>query len=416
MRVDRDENSRFQARVGTFLVCYRRWALSTAATVLFGAALTWAVTTAKAPAPQLADDQQPGQRFNQASQQGGEALGVPRIVVDELDHDLGVIDSSAQCAHTFLVRNEGTAPLLLRRGSTTCKCTMSELPSHPIPPGGCAAVRVASKIRDDAAEFFSDDKKGVFSHGATIFTNDPDQPAVTLSIQGAIRACLRAEPPRIVFSQLGRGESRSGCVLVYSQVWDAFAISSVRSSCIGLTWQIEPATRGSLDERGARSGYHLRVTVLPDLPGGPFREWLQLSIQPAGESDSLRSLKLDVVGEVARSVSVYGPRLCGGDTVRLGAIQAGTGAREQLLMKIRDEHRELAVQRIETKPDFLRVRVSPHGPKAAKIGLYRIEIEVPRDAPEGTFMAGNSGGIRIETNHPKLPVLSLHVEFAVVKP
>ena len=396
-------------------MCYKRWALRGVGAVLFGAALTWAVTTAKVLVPRLADDQQPDHRFNQAAEQRVEAIGVPRMVVDELEHDLGVIDSSAQCAHTFVIGNAGTAPLRLRRGSTTCKCTMSELPSHPIPPGGQAAVRVALRIRDDAAEFFSDDKEGVFSHGATIFSNDPDQPGITLRIRGIIRTCLRAEPPRVVFPQLDRGESRVASVLVYSQVWNAFAISRVQSSCEGLTWQIQPTASGSLDELGARSGYHLRVTVPPDLPGGPFREWLQLSIQPAGESAAPRSLKLDVVGEVARSVSVYGPRLCGGDTVRLGAIRTGTGAREQLMIKIRDEHRGLAVQRIETKPDFLRVRCSPHGPEAAKIGLYRIEIEVPRDAPEGSFMGGNSGEIRVETDHPQLPVLSLKVEFAVVK-
>jgi hypothetical protein len=59
--------------------------------------------------------------------------------------------------------------------------------------------------------------------------------------------------------------------------------------------------------------------------------------------------------------------------------------------------------------------VSPLSPGAAKLGNYRIEVEVPADAPEGNFMGIQSGHVEIETDHPKVPVLSLKVEFAVVK-
>jgi hypothetical protein len=138
-----------------------------------------------------------------------------------------------------------------------------------------------------------------------------------------------------------------------------------------------------------------------------------MSVIPADRSFSPRSLKLDIFGDVARSVSVYGPRLHGAEVLRIGVIRAGQNVQERLIMKVRDDHRDVAIRRIETKPDFLQVKVTPCGPGAEKIGLYRIDIEIPANAPAASFMGVNRGEIRIETDHPELPVLALDVEFAV---
>ena len=61
-------------------------------------------------------------------------------------------------------------------------------------------------------------------------------------------------------------------------------------------------------------------------------------------------------------------------------------------MKVRDPRPLLVVRRIETEPDFLHVRINAcqgHGPG---VGLYRVEVEIPREAPPGNFMGGPRRG------------------------
>ncbi len=47
------------------------------------------------------------------SQQG--TTPAPKLVINETDHELGVVKKSAGATHTFIFRNEGTADLEIRR-------------------------------------------------------------------------------------------------------------------------------------------------------------------------------------------------------------------------------------------------------------------------------------------------------------
>ena len=38
----------------------------------------------------------------------------PKLVIDEIDHDLGVVRKSTGATHTFIFRNEGNADLEIR--------------------------------------------------------------------------------------------------------------------------------------------------------------------------------------------------------------------------------------------------------------------------------------------------------------
>ncbi len=83
-------------------------------------------------------------------------------------------------------------------------------------------------------------------------------------------------------------------------------------------------------------------------------------------------------------------------------------------MKVRDLCPLLVVRRVETEPAFLRVRVNAcqgHGPG---IGLYRVEVEVPREAPPGNFMADRAAIVRLWTDHPRLPLIEWKVDFVKV--
>jgi hypothetical protein len=327
----------------------------------------------------------------------------PKAVLDETVHDFGFLDPSEKCEHAFLIRNQGEAPLQLSRGPTSCKCTVSDLPEQAIPPGTAARVRVASKLAKES---------GDFSHRAVVFTNDPDNSKLVLRLQGTVRTCVGADPPRIVLSGMSRKESKSVEVTVYSQVWESFDIGEISSTLEGLTWKVGPADAQSLAKLDALSGYRLHVTLPAGLQAGEFWHELSLPITPADESAKARTFRLDIAGTVLSRISIFGPKLDARKIVRLGTIPQGQGVHERLTMKVRDDHRRLVIRRVETEPDFLCVRVAPFDAEREELGLYRIELEVPPDAPASDYFT-EPGEIRIVSDHPKLPVLSLSVAFAV---
>jgi len=330
---------------------------------------------------------------------------VPRAETVETVHDFGVLESLRDCEHSFAIRNLGRAPLVLKQSRTTCKCTVGELPPDPIPPGGEGHVRLKLELAE---------KTGRFSHGAEIATNDPKRKSITLRVTGTIPAFVSAAPAGVYRPVWKRGEKTEAKVSVYSQVWPRFTIAKVESSLEGLQWTVEPERAGALRSLEARSGYCLRLVFPADLPVGDFAGAVQLKIAGPDPAEPPRTLPIAFGGRVPGTISVFGRKFERGRGLCLGAIDSQTGVREHVLLKVRDRHRKLAVRRVEVEPAFLNVRVGPARPEADELGLYRIDVEVPQGAPAANYLGRKKGTIRIETDHPAVPVVNLNVEFAVI--
>jgi hypothetical protein len=59
-------------------------------------------------------------------------------------HDFGTlsVSAAANCQHSFALTNTTGRPLQIQSASSSCGCTIAELPRGPIDPGGSAAVKV----------------------------------------------------------------------------------------------------------------------------------------------------------------------------------------------------------------------------------------------------------------------------------
>jgi hypothetical protein len=359
------------------------------------------------------------------------AEGAPRAVTDSSTHDFGVMDPLTMGQHTFVIRNEGDAPLRLIQGPTTCKCTLSDLSDSEIPPGGEAQVRL---------EWNSGSKYEIYHHEATVYTNDPRNQSLVFAIEGEVRTLLGSDQPDIAFSGVEPDQRKTQELLIYSQIWDSFSLSSIQSPLEGLTWSVEPAAADRLAPWKARSGYVMHVTTPADLPQGYFSTVLNVRVDdvpvppppsasptsedlptseapPAGDAaaDS-RMLAIPVNGKVLRRLSVYGNGINAMGIVNAGVLDAGQGARLKLMMKVRDTDPELALERIEVVPDFVQVSVEPHETLARgqSTGLYYLNVEIPRGAPECSYLGAYQGHIKLLTTHPRLPETELKLEFAVV--
>lgn len=328
----------------------------------------------------------------------------PRLATGQVEHDFGFLDPTEECEHAFVISNIGDVPLTLHKVGTSCKCTVVDMPADGVPPGGRVTIRLASKIRQ---------KEGLFHHSATFQSNDPSHPQVVLSMRGNIRILTACEPVSLVLDKTANQATR-GRSLVYSQVYKAFKVKGATLSSPDIEWEVQNADAKALEAVHARHGVWVDVKAPPKLSSRTFYESLLLEIQPDEPGVPSRQVKLDVRNEVDAAVSLYGDRIVLGEFLRIGVLTQGQGNVQHLVLKVRDTHRELNIGEIDTVPDFLRVRVEPYSEESKKKGLYRVDVEIPADAPACGFMGVRRGEFRIHTDHPRVPVVKLPVEFAVL--
>ena len=357
---------------------------------------------------------------------------------------MGVIESGEQFAHVFTIRNAGDGPLSLTPGPKLCACTVTNLPERPIPPGGQAKIRVS----------FSDSvkhepmKQGRFSRGVRVLTNDPDHADMLLEVSFTVNRRLVAVPPDVTLaldsSKRLSPDQRTARILVYSERWDRFQLSVGRASSRGIQWRIEPAEKGQCGDPAARCGYRVAVTMPSELPEGPLAEWIELVGQPAkgqesggrdrgmgGQGEVLAgggagpaalvpapgsagSLRFPIHGSVHGRLELHSPKLLGGNLLLLGTLRQGQAVHETVLVKLNDDRRQLSVRRIETDPPFLHASLAPHHAGADRIGLYRIDVKLAADSPSLRLSAPHRGRIRLGTDHPRLPLIELKVDFCIV--
>lgn len=104
----------------------------------------------------------------------------PKILVPETSYDFGRIGPQDIVERTFVVRNNGDAPLTISRAYTTCGCTTAEFSASVIPPGKVATVKVIF----DAG--YHDTAGQTVRRGVIIENNDPNQSQAEIWVQAAV--------------------------------------------------------------------------------------------------------------------------------------------------------------------------------------------------------------------------------------
>lgn len=99
------------------------------------------------------------------------------ITAVEEDHDFGVIKEAAgKVMHTFVIKNTGTAPLVLTRVVASCGCTTPEYNTEPIAPGKDGKIVVS---------FNPAGRPGQFLKTIAVYSNGKDG-AYILRVKGVV--------------------------------------------------------------------------------------------------------------------------------------------------------------------------------------------------------------------------------------
>jgi len=326
----------------------------------------------------------------------------PKAVAAELVHDFGIMNPLTMGRHAFVIRNEGTGPLILRKGPTTCKCTLSDLSRGEIGPGEEAVVVLDWNSGRDI----------LYSHEATIYTNDPELDELHFCVTGKVRRRLGTVPEMVSFGGIEPDDQGKVDLVVYSQVWDEFDVVGADCSIADVTWKVDSVTSADATLGDVLSARKVTLTTGDAMHQGLFSGQLRLDVQPA-EGDP-ETLELPVNGHVLRRLAVYGPSITIDGVIEVGQVDQGQAKKTRLVLKIRDLERELRVSRITTSPEFVRAAVLPYEGSTNDAGLMHLEVEIPSDAPKCSYLGVPVGDLRIEFDHPRISSLDLKVKFAVV--
>jgi hypothetical protein len=106
----------------------------------------------------------------------------PAIVIPEKTYNFDSIGPKDVVERTFIIRNNGEAPLTISRAYTTCGCTTAEISASVIPPGKVAEITLVFD-----AGFHEDTSGQTVRRGLIIESNDPRQSQAEIWIQATVR-------------------------------------------------------------------------------------------------------------------------------------------------------------------------------------------------------------------------------------
>jgi hypothetical protein len=334
----------------------------------------------------------------------------PKVVVDSADFDFGSVDIAASGgSHEFKFTNQGKGPLKLNEGGTSCRCTMSKLGQEEISPGGSTKVTVTWKPID---------KPGPYQQTAKILTNDPATPQVVLTVAGRVTAAMRLTPSEMVFSRLTAGEPSTAETRLYSYLDPAIKVAGTEwanpaTAAFYETSHLPLSADQLKEEKDAKSGLLVKVTVKPGMPQGPIHQKLILKTSTGS------SLTLPIDGNVGSEIALVGH---GWDPdtgiLSIGEIASAAGATRHLMLVIRGPlRRDVKFKTQQVKPDLLKVSLgSPKEINSGAVIEIPVQVEIPAGSPPANHLGsdqGKLGEIMLETSHPQVHTLRILVRFAI---
>ncbi len=144
----------------------------------------------------------------------------PRVALTESTHDFGKVFEDKALIYTFLVKNEGNAPLRVEDVDPDCACTVADY-DRTIPPGGQGRITLSIKPYSVLREFIKQ---------AKVKFNDPDTPEMDLTLKGYVQPIIEIQPSHIVRLRGRVDENVQGQVRFISHLAAPWQITGVDNS------------------------------------------------------------------------------------------------------------------------------------------------------------------------------------------
>lgn len=353
-------------------------------------------------------------RIGDFSSSTGITEAAPQADVPETHHHFGTVGAGAKGDYTFAVRNMGTVPLVLSRGSTSCTCTVSDIgPDHrkTVPPGDSTTVSI---------QWTGKGQGGPFRQQATVLTNDPRRPEIAFVIEGTVVPTWKAVPDMLALPKLSTQSSAQTTTVIFTYGDEPPKVESLEA-VDDRTKEFFTLASTPLDadtvarETGATGGFVLEVGVKPGLPIGPLRQTVRAVIRIPEEITA----EIPIEGAVAGDISFAGPAWdAARQRLMLGQISSRTGLKTKLFITARGPNRDLVRPVVHDRvPPSLDVLVG--APERIGIGTViriPIDVSIPPGSPPVNHLGSEqapAGRIVLETGLPDSPTVSLPVSVVI---
>lgn len=196
------------------------------------------------------------------------ADGSPHISIDNAVFDFGSIAQGSPVEHLFTVNNTGTEPLKIERLNPSCGCTAATLSAQTVDPGNSATIRAVF----DTAGF-----QGYKVKTVRVYSNDPQQPSVVLTLKGSVVPDVIVDPPRVFFGNVKKGSADELSVIVSGSDQNTVKILDVDTRSADIALKVEDIKT----DRGP--GKKISVRLNGDLAVGAVRS--RIAVKTSSEKN-----------------------------------------------------------------------------------------------------------------------------------
>lgn len=319
----------------------------------------------------------------------------PKAVIDgDLTHHFDTMAQETTGDKVWKITNEGPGDLLLKKGPSTCSCTIvnfKDSDSAVLKPKESTEIRLTWETRTN---------DGKYSKGASILTNDPDHPKLDFAVEGTVRPAVVLFPPTptVNFSSLSNAEEdHKYKIAVSSPDKRDLKITKLTSSRPDLiVAEQQPLTEEECKTLNLQAGHRITINAKAGLPLGAFREEVVIGTDHPQRPE----LKLTVTGKMEGPISISPERL------RVLNVASQFGGRGSVRLVVRGS--KPTQFRVESKPENLKVEIAPSD-NPYKEGHYQMIVTIP----PGTPPAWIDDQIILKTDHPKAGELKIPVDVRI---
>lgn len=221
------------------------------------------------------------------SDAGTSVLRGPKlVVVDGPVHQFGSMEFGSSKSHTFRLRNDGLAPLILSIGDVSCRCTSAKLSAEQLQPGQEADVQLTWK---------AESLQSPTEQSVEIKSNDPLQTRWTLRVRGEVTARFTWWPSTLELRSPKQSDSpqdaadatiAEGEIVLVDR--DAQSLSINQSiwedettrHLVRLTWEPCPIPeQARRSNPKATEAKRLRVALARGFPDGPIQSSVLVQLE-----------------------------------------------------------------------------------------------------------------------------------------
>ncbi len=343
--------------------------------------------------------------------------GSPKAVVLNGDrYEFGVIERNTKDSHEFTIKNEGTAPLQIKVGHTTCKCTVAELKNSSLKPGDTTTVKLEWEVKSYVDSF---------QQSAELETSDPQNPIIRLTIAGRVAQSVRPVPEELDLVGISANQDHVTQIKVYGYIADQpleIIKHSFDNPDHAELWELAVSPLAEEDIKAmpdAKSGVLLTVTTKSGLPIGALNQTIRLDTNLVKDA-----IEIPVRGSVASDISLVHARGAKGfnsekNLLQLGKLKRGRGAKVEMFFLIKGPERDTTKLTIESvdPPEALQATLGEPTPLGDGVVIkVPLTISIPADAPTFNRWGGEQGKygkVVFSTTHPIAKEVRLFVQFAI---